>query len=141
MARIICLTLLLGLHLSASDAAGSLMEADRRFDRDTASRGLDGWMANFADDAQLNTHKGVVKGTAALREHYKAMFAQKDFSIRWKPTFAEASQDGTLGYTFGEAEIKWTSPEGKPQSRPGRYVTIWRKQPDGVWKVVTDIGN
>ena len=117
------------------------MEADRQFDRDTAARGLDGWMAHFSDDAQVNTHKGVVKGKAALREHYSGMFAQRDFSIRWKPTFAEASKDGTMGYTFGEAQTKWTSPEGKAESRPGRYVTVWRKQADGGWKVATDIGN
>jgi ketosteroid isomerase-like protein len=30
---------------------------------------------------------------------------------------------------------------GKVTERRGQYVTIWRKQPDGSWKVVFDTGS
>jgi len=33
------------------------------------------------------------------------------------------------------------SPKGNPVVTSGRYITIWRKQPDGAWKVVLDAGS
>lgn len=135
------LALLMAAPLCAGQLEDSLLAADRAFDRVTAARGLDGWMSCFADDAQANTHGGVLKGKAALRDYYSRMFARKEFTIRWKPLFAEASKDGTMGYTFGEAETSFRDEKGEVQKRPGRYITVWRRQPGGGWKVATDIGN
>ncbi len=139
--KLLLLTLLFGAPMWAGQLEDSLMEADRAFDRATAARGLEGWMNCFAEDAQANTHGGVLKGKAALREYYSGMFSRRAFSIRWKPLFAEASRDGGLGYTFGEAETSLRDEKGEVQKRPGRNVTVWRRQPDGSWKVATDIGN
>lgn len=137
-------TLLLATLLAASAFAGKheddLLAADRAFDAATAARGLDGWLSFFAEDARLNTHAGEIRGLAAVRHHYSKMFARKNFSLRWKPLHAEASADGTLGYTYGSAESSYTDDAGKTVTRPGRYVTVWRKQ-HGDWKVVTDLGN
>ncbi|MBI4894004.1 MAG: DUF4440 domain-containing protein [Acidobacteria bacterium] len=133
--------LLLALPLAAGDLEDSLKAADRAFDKSTLERGLDGWMSWFADDAVLNTHEGVIQGRAAVRAHYSAMFARKEFSIRWQPLHAEASKDGTLGYTIGSAETSFRNDKGEIQKRSGRYLTVWRRQPGGGWKVVSDIGN
>jgi ketosteroid isomerase-like protein len=32
-------------------------------------------------------------------------------------------------------------PAGKPVTDRGKYVTIWKKQADGSWKVIADIFN
>ncbi len=140
MARLICL-LVLSLGVAGADPREELMEADKAFDLATARQGLDGWMSFFADDAQLNTPSGPLRGRDALKNHYSRMFAQQDFSIRWKPYYAEASKDGTLGFTLGTAVITWTNPDGRAMKRDGRYITVWRKQPDGAWRAVTDMGN
>jgi ketosteroid isomerase-like protein len=127
--------------MAAADFRQELLEADRAFDRATAERGLDGWMSFFAEDAQLNTPAGPLRGKAALREHYSKMFAQKDFSIRWTPYHSESSTDGTLGFTLGTAVISWTDDKNQSVKRNGRYLTVWRRMPDGNWRAVTDIGN
>jgi len=127
--------------VAATDFRQELLEADRAFDRVTAERGLDGWMSCFAEDAQLNAPAGPLRGKAALREHYSKMFAQRDFSIRWTPYHAEASKDGTLGFTLGTAVISWTDDKHQSVKRNGRYLTVWRKEADGTWRAVTDIGN
>ena len=31
--------------------------------------------------------------------------------------------------------------DGKPQVEKGTYLTTWRKQKDGTWKVVSDVGS
>jgi uncharacterized protein (TIGR02246 family) len=44
-----------------------------------------------------------------------------------------AYETGTWSYTF--------TPKGKAEQRiGGRYVTLWRRQPDGGWKIWADIG-
>jgi ketosteroid isomerase-like protein len=127
--------------VQGADRRTELMDADRAFAKTTAERGLDGWMIWFADDAQLNAPAGPVRGKGALREHYAKMFAQPGFSIRWEPYFAEASADGTLGYTLGTATIATRGEDGNVKERQGRYLTVWRRGRDGRWQVATDLGN
>lgn len=135
------LLFLLALRLAGGSAEGELLEADRAFDLATAQRGLDGWMSFFAADAVANTPGGPVRGREALRSHYAGMFARKGFSIRWRPFHAEASKDGSMGYTLGTAVIEWTDDAGKAVKRDGRYLTVWRREADGQWRVVSDMGN
>jgi ketosteroid isomerase-like protein len=123
-----------------SNAATVLMEADRAFDRDTAARGLDGWMGWFAEDARIETNKDVLVGKAVLREYYSKMFAGREFRIHWWPVQADISADGTLGFTFGRAEVSWRDEKGEMQKRESRYTTLWRRQRDGQYKVVFDMG-
>jgi ketosteroid isomerase-like protein len=139
--RLLSLIALSAIAVSGQDARQEILAADTSFSKETQARGLDGWMAWFADDAKLNTHKGILSGKAALRQHYSEMFSRRDFSIRWEPTFAETSKDGSLGYTFGSAVSSHTNEKGEKVERQGRYVTVWRRMPDGKWKVATDLGN
>jgi len=112
-----------------------LRDADLDFAKQTAARRLEGWMEFFADDAS-NIHDGVtVTGKAALRAWYEPIFANKDFTLTWIPTHAEAAKDGTLGYTYGNYEAR----NGAAASH-GMYVTAWRRV-NGRWKVVLDLGS
>ncbi|QOY86000.1 YybH family protein [Paludibaculum fermentans] len=140
--KFIVLSLLLcAAPLLAADVPQQLMEADRAFDSATLARGLDGWMSFFADDARLNQRPTEIVGKAALREFYSGMFARKEFSIRWQPIHAEASMDGTLGFTYGVSQISFRDDQGELVKHEGRYLTVWRRQRDGSWKVTTDIGS
>jgi ketosteroid isomerase-like protein len=68
------------------------------------------------------------------------MESQDNGALTWVPAYAEISADGTLGYTTGP----WTYEGGEGVDRitiHGHYVSIWKIQPDGTWKVILDIGN
>lgn len=121
--------------LESATLEKTLRDADLEFARQTAARRLDGWLDSFADDASIIHDGTTVSGTQALRAYYEPVFADKDFSLRWTPTKAEASKDGTLGYTFGNYEAK----RGTSASR-GMYTTVWRRV-NGQWKVVLDLGS
>jgi ketosteroid isomerase-like protein len=121
-------------------AAAILMEADTAFDQDTAAHGLDGWMNWFAEDARIETGKDVLVGKAALRAFYSRMFAAREFHIHWWPVQAEISADGTLGFTFGRAAVSWRDEKGEVHRSESRYTTLWRRQKDGAYKVVFDMG-
>jgi len=57
----------------------------------------------------------------------------------WQPTFATVARTGELGYTTGPWELKKARDDAQAQAF-GQYVTIWKKNPDGVWKVMLDVG-
>ena len=118
------------------------METDRAFNRATAARGIDGWVEFAADDAAFMP-EGVdfVRGKDAVRQAYAPMFARKGFSLTWEPIEAVVSASGDLGYTLGRWKSSAINPEGKTVTGQGKYVTIWKKQKDGSWKAVVDIGN
>ncbi len=59
--------------------------------------------------------------------------------LTWQPVFAFVSRAGDMGYTTGPWEYRDKSIEDKPTAF-GYFVTIWKKQPDGAWKVVLDLG-
>lgn len=110
--------------------APALEAADVAFARDTAVRGIDGWVAAFAPDGAMMTKGGRVTGEAAIRELMGPLLAST--RVTWAP-IASAARGG-VGFTVGTAEFtgaaRWRS----------TYVTIWRAQPDGTWKVAFDTG-
>ncbi len=112
-----------------------LRDVDLAFAKATAERRLDGWMEYFAADAAVLHDGKTITGTESLRAYYEPIFADKDFNLSWTPTKAEASKDGTMGYTYGDYEDK----RGSKTSR-GMYLTIWRKEA-GKWKVIMDTGS
>ncbi|HMF90870.1 MAG TPA: nuclear transport factor 2 family protein [Candidatus Angelobacter sp.] len=122
-------------HSRQATLEQQLRDADLEFCRQTAARRLDGWMDFFADDASIIQNGKTLSGKADLRKHYEPMFANKDFTLTWTPTHAEASKDGSLGYTYGTYQAR----TGSEVSR-GMYLTLWRRV-NGKWKVVMDTGS
>lgn len=122
-------------------AREAIMAADRDFAQATAARGVDGWVSYFAADGVQFRPGGTVSGHAEIRELMTPAFADPNFSLTWAPVSAEVSRGGDLGYTIGRYEARRLGPDGHETVSTGSYVTIWRKQPDGGWRVVLDIGN
>jgi len=114
-------------------------EADIAFAQATKERGLDGWMSFFADDAYVGTNPDV-KGKLELRRFYQRLFSRRDLKFEWAPDHSEVFPSGIMGYTSGRYTMSYTTFEGKTASQTGSYLTVWQKQPDGTWKVLTDFG-
>lgn len=57
-------------------------------------------------------------------------------SLTWQPTDADVSSSGELGYTYGV----YTYREPDTTMR-GTYISVWKKDSSGNWKVVLDSGN
>jgi ketosteroid isomerase-like protein len=120
----------------------SLIAADEEFAAATAAHGIEGWMGAFDSTAiQMDPDKPFTPGTAFIRNAMTPVFADTSFSLTWQPTMAFASADGDLGYTLGTWQSTHYTAAGAAQVSTGKYITIWRKQVDGGWKVVFDGGN
>jgi len=112
-----------------------LVRADAAFAADVAARRLDAWVEHFAPDGvMLPAGVAPTRGQAAIRELMAPLFADPGFKIAWTPT--EGHVGGTVGWTSGTSTI--TSARGV---RHGKYMTVWRRLPDGQWRIAADIGN
>lgn len=59
--------------------------------------------------------------------------------LHWWPTVADIAGSGELGYTTGPYQFFTKRTDSAPVSN-GYYSTIWKKQPNGEWKVKVDLG-
>jgi ketosteroid isomerase-like protein len=142
----LCSTLLLALPVRAADLAAqrtALLDADRAFEQATQSHGLEGWVGAFAEDGIMVPPSGPLPagGAKPIREVMAPAFAQKGYTLHWTPERADVAQSGDLGFTIGTYEQHIPGKDGKVTVLTGRYVTIWRKQADGSWKVLVDVGS
>ena len=37
--------------------------------------------------------------------------------------------------------MEFQDPEGNPVEIDGKFMTVWKKQPDGTWKIAVDMFN
>ena len=121
--------------------AAQLLAADHAFADSTAARGLDGWMTFYSADAVRLTMGGRhVQGLGAVREFDRELFADSTVHLLWIPTGAGAFTDGRHGYTTGTSVM--IRHGAKPDTLyKGAYVTRWRREADGSWKVILDTGS
>jgi ketosteroid isomerase-like protein len=120
----------------------SIVRAEREFMDDVARRRLEGWVDHFADSAAtFPPGKLANVGRAPIRKGMAATFADSSVHVAWYPVYASVAASGDLGYTWGY--YRWTSRDdkGMPAAADGKYLTIWRRDSSGTWKVVVDTGN
>jgi ketosteroid isomerase-like protein len=117
-----------------------LFDLEARFARATAEGGGVAFASYFADDAvTLSNGKAPVSGHAAIAKG--ATWSPKDYQLTWTPQGGQLSPSGDMGFTWGHYEGTARDSNGNPVVTKGRYMTIWRKQADGAWKVVLDSSN
>lgn len=125
----------------ADAATTALLQADRDFAKTGTAKDLDTFMSFIAEDVRFYSEGVMRTGKLAFREGWSKGFADPNWTIAWAPLYAEGASSGDLGYTTGSFEIHDKTSDGSPVVRKGSYVTIWRKQSDGSWKVALDIGS
>jgi len=118
-----------------------LMDADRAFNEATANQGASGWVSFFAQDgAMISEGVGEIRGHDAIETTMEGAFSDPSFRLTWEPIRAEVSEGGDLGYTVGRYTSVRIGNLGQEVRRRGLYVSIWRRQEDGSWKVEMDLG-
>lgn len=124
-----------------SGGADDLLAADRAFSAMSASAGAKAaWGAFLTEDAMtMETGSQPTIGLANILTGFDAFPANA--SIIWEPQRAEVAVSGELGWSWGRYIITAPGEDGAPVSSHGKYLNIWKKQPDGTWKVTIDMGN
>jgi len=126
---------------SAQATADTLRQLEGEFMEAAAERGSAGYLSYYADDAVEVPNGGpIIQGKVNIAKGM-GFLDQKDNRLTWMPVGADISASGDLGYTYGTFEFRSKDKDGKPVVDHGKYTSIWKKQKDGSWKVVLDMGN
>lgn len=119
----------------------AIRAADARWLAAAQAHDLEGSLSYWSDDAILMTSGApAMAGKEAIRRYVVGAFAMRDFSISWATDRVWVAKSGDLAYATGTTRISMTTPDGKPFVEHDNAVTVWRKEPDGTWKCVADIG-
>ena len=125
---------------AAEEAA--IRELDVEWMNAAQAKDVDTVLSFFADDASvLPPNAPIVTGKEAIRARQSELHSGPRVAISWQTTRVEVSRSGDLAYSHGTYEETVNDPEGNPVTTVGKYVTVWKKQADGQWKVVADIFN
>ena len=121
--------------------AEDLKAADRAFAADVAREGTAAWLRWFDPNGGQLVPGAVVRGDSSRRALMSGLLDDPKLKLVWEPDTAVVAASGDVGYTIGHSQVRQTNPDGSVTVRStGRYVTIWRRQPDGSWKVELDTG-
>jgi ketosteroid isomerase-like protein len=118
-----------------------LRQLEAEFMKAAAEHGSQGYLAYYADDAiEVPNGAAIIQGKMNIAKTM-GFLDQKDNLLTWTPMGADMSASGDLGYTYGTYEFHSKDKDGKAVVDHGKYTSIWKKQKDGSWKVVLDMGN
>jgi uncharacterized protein (TIGR02246 family) len=100
------------------------------------ARDLEKLVAAYAEDAvYLPPHHPAVHGRGAIREYLKIPLSHGVTNLRFDVTYIKYA--GELAYDVGRYTM--TVPhDGGSRNDEGKYLTVWRREPDGEWKIVAD---
>ena len=126
-----------------ANEAQTLLQTDRAWAAmSEAGQNIDSIVSFWTDDARVvEPGQPVVQGKAAIKKMVSGMLATSGVHVTWSPDSAVVSTGGDLGYTFGTTAFTVPGPKGNAVTEKGRYITVWRKEPDGRWRCVMDYGS
>ena len=96
--------------------------------------------AIYTDDAiRLLPNQAAVEGKQAIQAAFEAMF--KENAVKCTLNLLETQVAGDWAYGRGNYTLTVTPKSGKPTEYAGKYLEIFRRQPDGSWKCYRAIWN
>ena len=123
-----------GAAHAASPALASLVEAERAFSAASVEKGVRQSFLTFLAPDAIVFRPLPVNGPASM--HLRA--DTRTPTLVWEPAYAEVSAAGDLGVTTGPWEQR-PMPFAPPDAF-GQFISVWKKQPNGKWRVAVDIG-
>src|SRR5215217_3700279 len=125
----------------AEGGRAEVMAADRAFAAAATARGLEGWLEWMAADAARLPRMGggAVRGLDEIRRSDAGIFATPGTRLAWDPTDGGVFADGSHGFTTGRYQLLRKGADGTESVLgQGAYLTLWRREPDGRWRVLLD---
>ncbi len=93
-------------------------------------------VAPYEEDALDCAGTGdCLKGRAAIEKHYAERIAKLGRATWGEVVTRQLVRDGDYAYEWGRAHAKFA---GDKQIE-GRYLTVWRRQKDGTWKIFRNL--
>ena len=118
---------------SNAELAAELRATEEAFARTMADRDHEAFVSFVAAEAVFFGQRGEIRGREAVAAAWKPLYEGAEAPFSWKPEVATVLDSGNLGLTSGPV----LAPDGR---RIGTFTSVWRREPDGSWKIIFDRG-
>jgi uncharacterized protein (TIGR02246 family) len=139
---------LVGIGASFAQKSGgsanerAIRKLDKEWSAATQNKDAGKMLAYYADDASaLPFNAPIAMGKDQIQKMWAGLMGMPGFSLSFASTRIEVAKSGDLAYDVGTFELKLNDANGSPTTMMGKYVVVWKKQPDGHWKAAADIFN
>jgi ketosteroid isomerase-like protein len=112
-----------------------MVNSEKSFAASADSAGITEAFLKYLDDSAKVFERGQIL-------YGRQVWGQRkmdSMELKWYPEFAEVAASGDIGYTTGPSEFRVKKGSEKPDHK-GYFNSIWRKNSEGEWKVVLDMG-
>lgn len=115
----------------AANARGAMLTAERQLAAAAKSGVGDAVAKHIAPDARVY-REGQLAGIGAVAARALLSTDKRKFSCT--PDQLTAASSGELGYAYGSCD-------GEENGKPKKFgfLHVWRKQTDGVWRILVDV--
>jgi uncharacterized protein (TIGR02246 family) len=98
---------------------------------------LDKLIESYAADAvYMPPHHAAVHGKQAIHEYLQGPMKHGVRDLTYDVTFIRHS--GDLAYDVGRYTMSVPQKDGSRRQDKGKYLTVWKRQANGEWKIVAD---
>jgi len=104
------------------------------FAKTMADRDFEAFLSFIAPDAVFFNGNTPLRGREAVGDDWQRLFENEIAPISWGPDTVQVLESGRLALSSGP--VMSSSGESR-----GRFNSVWRKDPDGQWRVVFDKGS
>ena len=122
-------------------AADAIHKIDAEFMKAASAKNVAALVkAFYAPDAVLMPpNHAAVEGRANIQAFLQGLVDSGLSSIKLETTTTASA--GDLAYGRGRYTMAMSPPGGAPVEDVGKYVVVYRRQPSGAWRAVSDIFN
>lgn len=122
----------------AADEA-AIRATDGTWGRGVATKNLDRILALYEDGAVLFAPKApAALGKSAIHDGWQGLLMAPGVIMTFKSISVAVSRSGDLALQRGTFQVQTTGKDGKVDTETGQAAVVWRKQPDGSWKIIAD---
>ncbi len=113
-----------------------LIAVDKAFSALSKEKGMNFAFLSYVAEGgvMLSPNRMPVVGKTEIGSLFQNDDTETEFT--WEPIYADVAKSGDLGYTYGTYKLNTGGAIQK-----GTYVSIWKKNKNGMWKFVLDSGN
>ena len=126
---------------SQSAGEASIRAAEAEMVKAAQARDAAKFASFYGDDAALMVPNAPLATGPDIRQTLDQLFAAPGFSLKFEASKVVVAGSGDLGYSQGRYDLTVNDSQGRLSTEVGKYVTVFRKQADGSWKLTADIFN
>jgi len=128
--------------IDAAAIQQAVRSADMDWSRAAGAHNLTAVVSYYGDGAvMLPPNAPMATDALAIRKQWAAMLPP-EVAATWTPGRVEVAAAGDLVYDVGTyTAITRATRKARGSTDSGKYMSIWKKQADGNWKVASQIWN